>query len=178
LAACRIRASFERVAHLVGALAVADHQDIEDALIDAVEVPEEASSISVSLDRVSVPMEEPRRRPARRSKKGAPKKPVERNFRMAYCGTVTLHDKDGVGRHTIRYGCMPDGDVIGLRDRVAADVATLRSKRPDLKIELLWDGVRRCGICWRRASFLLSVTTSTASWICTTSWRNWGALPA
>ena len=33
------RASFERVTHLVGALAVADHQDIEDALIDAVEVP-------------------------------------------------------------------------------------------------------------------------------------------
>jgi hypothetical protein len=59
LAACRIRAaSFERVAHLVGALAVADHQDIEDALIDAVEAPEEARSISVSLDRVSVPMEE------------------------------------------------------------------------------------------------------------------------
>ena len=73
------RASFERVAHLVGALAVADHQDIEDALIDAVEAPEEARSISVSLDRVSVPMEEPRRRPAGRPKKGAPKKPVERN---------------------------------------------------------------------------------------------------
>ena len=134
------RASFERVAHLVGALAVADHQDIEDALIDAVEVPEEARSISVSLDRVSVPMEEPRRRPAGRPKKGAPKKPVERNFRMAYCGTVTLHDENGVGRHTIRYGCMPDGDVIGLRDRLVADAATLRSKRPDLKIELLCDG--------------------------------------
>ena len=74
------RVSFERVAHLVGALAVADHQDIEDALIDAVEVPQEACSISVSLDRVSVPMEEPRRRPAGRPKKGAPKKPVERNF--------------------------------------------------------------------------------------------------
>jgi len=134
------RASFERVAHLVGALAVADHQDIEDALIDAVEVPEEACSISVSLDRVSVPMEEPRRRPPGRPKKGAPKKPVERNFRMAYGGTVTLHDGNGVGRHTIRYGCMPDGDVIGLRDRLVADAATLRSKRPDLKLELLCDG--------------------------------------
>src|ERR1700693_2448354 len=111
-----------------------------DALIDAVEAPEEARSISVSLDRVSVPMEEPRRRPAGRPKKGAPKKPVERNFRMAYCGTVTLHDENGVGRHTIRYGCMPDGDVIGLRDRLVADAATLRSKRPDLKIELLCDG--------------------------------------
>src|SRR5207237_4963903 len=82
----------------------------------------------------------PRRRPAGRPKKGAPKKPVERNFRMAYCGTVTLHDEDGVGRHTIRYGCMPDGDVIGLRDRLVADAATRRSKRPDLKLELLCDG--------------------------------------
>jgi len=134
------RASFERVAHVVGALAVADHQDIEDALIDALEVPEEARSVSVSLDRVSVPMEEPRPRPVGRPKKGAPKKPVERNFRMAYCGTVTLHDKDGVGLHTIRYGSMPEGDVLGLRDRLVADVATLRSKRPDLKIELLCDG--------------------------------------
>ncbi len=134
------RASFERVAHVVGALAVADHQDIEDVLIDAVEVPEEARSISISLDRVSVPMEEPRRRPAGRPRKNAPKRPVERNFRMAYCGTVTLHDENGAGGHTIRYGCMPDGDVIGLRDRMVADAATLRSKRPGLKIQLLCDG--------------------------------------
>src|SRR3989441_3073750 len=134
------RASFERVAHVVGALAVADHQDIEDALIDAVEVPAEACSVSISLDRVSVPMEEPRRRPVGRPRKGAPKRPVERNFRMAYCGTVTLHDENGAGRYTIRYGCMPEGDILGLRDRMVADVATLRSKRPDLKIELLCDG--------------------------------------
>lgn len=134
------RASFERVAHVVGALAVADHQDIEDVLIDAVEVPQQAGSISVSLDRVSVPMEEPRPRPTGRPRKDAAKKPVERNFRMAYCGTVTLHDENGVGRYTIRYGCMPDGDVIGLRDRLVADAATLRSKRPDLKLQLLCDG--------------------------------------
>src|ERR1700690_4534380 len=99
--------SFERVAHMVGALAEADRRDIEDALIDAVEVPAEAGSVSVSLDRVSVPMEEPRRRPAGRPKKGAPKRPVERKFRMPSCGTVTLHDENGVGRHTIRYGWMP-----------------------------------------------------------------------
>src|SRR2546426_9213999 len=126
--------------HLVAALAVADHQDIEDALIDAVEVPAEACSVSISLDRVSVPMEEPRRRPVGRPRKGAPKRPVERNFRMAYCGTVTLHDENGAGRYTIRYGCMPEGDIIGLRNRMVADVATLRSKCPDLKIQLLCDG--------------------------------------
>ena len=67
------RMSFERVAHMVGALAEANARDIEDALIDAVEVPAEAGSVSVSLDRVSVPMEEPRPRPVGRPKKGAPR---------------------------------------------------------------------------------------------------------
>ena len=73
----------------------------QPVLIDAVEVPGEATSVSVSLDRVSVPMEEPRPRPVGRPKKGGAKR-LERNFRMAYCGTVTLHDKTGAGRYTIR----------------------------------------------------------------------------
>jgi len=134
------RSSFETVAHLAGALAVADHQDIEDVLIDAYEVPQEARSVSISLDRVSVAMEEPRDRPVGRPPKGAPKNPVARNFRMAYCGTVTIHDDQGEALHTIRYGAMPGGDIIGLRDRLVADVATLVSKRGELKLELLCDG--------------------------------------
>src|SRR5437870_13424770 len=59
---------------------------------------------------------------------------------MAYVGTVTLHDEQGTGGHAIRYGCMPEGDVIGLRDRMVADVAVLWSQRPDLKLQLLCDG--------------------------------------
>ena len=96
--------------------------------------------MSVSLDRVNVPMEEPRARPVGRPRKGAPKNPIERNFRQAYCGTVTLHDKSGEALHTIRYGCMPQGDISGLRDRLVADVATLGSKQPQLKMQLLCDG--------------------------------------
>jgi hypothetical protein len=133
------RSSFERVAHVVGALAVADHRDIEDALIDAYEVPAEACSVSVSLDRVSVPMEEPRPRPVGRPRKDAPKRPVTRAFRMAYCGTVTLHDAQGEALHTIRYGCMPEGDVLGLRDRLVNDVIAIVAKQP-LEIMLLCDG--------------------------------------
>lgn len=133
------RSSVERVAHVVGALAVADHQDIEDVLIDAYEVPAAARAVSVSLDRVSVPLEEPRPRPVGRPRKGAPKRPVARNFRLAYCGTVTLHDSQGEALHTIRYGCMPEGDILGMRDRLVADVATLLTKQP-LNIARLCDG--------------------------------------
>ncbi len=96
--------------------------------------------MSVSLDRVSVAMEEPRDRPVGRPAKGAPKNPIARIFRMAYCATVTIHDEKGEALHTIRYGAMPGGDIIGLRDRLVADVATLVSKRRDLKLQLLCDG--------------------------------------
>ena len=133
------RSSFERVAHVVGAFAVADHQDIEDVLIEAFEVPAEARSVSVSLDRVSVPMEEPRPRPVGRPRKGAAKRPISRAFRMAYCGTVTLHDQQGAALHTIRYGCMPEGDVLGMRDRLVLDTVTLMSTHP-LELTLLCDG--------------------------------------
>ena len=57
-----------------------------------------------------------------------------------YCGTVTLHDERGAALHTIRYGCMPEGDLPGLRNRLVADVATLVSKRPRLQIQFLCDG--------------------------------------
>lgn len=134
------RSSFETVAHLVGALAVAGHKDIEDALIDSYEVPTKARSVSVSLDRVNVPMEEPRGRPVGRPKKNAPKNPIKVQYRQAYCGTVTLHDENSKALHTIRYGCMPDGDILALRDRLVADVATLRAAQPRLMIILLCDG--------------------------------------
>src|SRR2546425_12681050 len=42
-------------------------------------------------------------------------------------------------------GACPMGDVIGLRDRLVADVAGLRSKRPDLKLQLLCDGAPEMG---------------------------------
>ena len=37
-------------------------------------------------------------------------------------------------------GWLHQGDMIGLRDRLVVDVATLASKRPDLRIQLLCDG--------------------------------------
>jgi len=122
------RSSFDRVGHAVGQLYTAKHTDIEDALIVALEIPPEAQSVSVGIDRVSLPLEEPRPRP------------VQRVFRMAYCTTVTFHDATGDALHTIRYGAVPSVDPADLCDRMLADAVAIREHRPDLTVVLLSDG--------------------------------------
>jgi len=127
------RSSFERVGHEVGKLYETQHVEIEATLITQYEIPVAAASVSVGLDRVSVPMEEPRARPVGRPRKDAPENPIERKFRMAYVGTVTMHDKEGSAVHTVRYGRMPKGDAQGLCAGMANDVALMLKQRPDLK---------------------------------------------
>jgi hypothetical protein len=140
---CRLpysRASFERVPHLVGELWLEHHADIEDELIKAFDVPAEATSISVAIDRASVPMEEDMPRPPGRPRKNAPKRSVRRVFHMCYCATVTLHDREGRALHTLRRGQMPGRNPQDLCNLLANDVLVLREKRPDLLLTLLADG--------------------------------------
>lgn len=134
------KSSFDRVAHEVGRILLAHHADIEDTLTQQFEAPEQATSVSVSIDRVSVPMEEPRSKPVGRPRKNAPKRPIERNFRMAWCGTVTFHDGDGDALHTVRYGSMPGGDQRGMGLLLANEVFWALHRRPGLDVMLLADG--------------------------------------
>lgn len=134
------RATLERVAHEVGEQWLHEHVDIQDQLADEFELPEGARSISVALDRVSLPMEEPRKKPVGRPRKNAPKKPIARKFRMAYCGVVTLHDREGKALHSIRFGCMPSSDPELLCAQMANEVYRLRGKNKKLVIKLLADG--------------------------------------
>lgn len=134
--------SFERVAHAVGELAVARQGEVEQRLIEAFEVPTEARSVSVSIDRVAVPIEEPRARPRGRPRKGAPKRPVTRAWRMAYCATVSLHDAEGGALRTLRYGRMPATGARTLCEGLCDDVLALLAKRPDLRVVGLCDGAQ------------------------------------
>lgn len=134
------KASFERVGQAVGRLYAARQQDIDEQLIGAYRPPPELRAISAALDRVSVPVEEPRPRPPGRPRKGEPKRPIARVYRMAYCGTVTLHDANGEALHTIRYGCMPESDADEVVAGMAGDVLALLKKHPGLPVVLLSDG--------------------------------------
>jgi hypothetical protein len=124
------RSSFEDVAHMVGVQWLQEHADIEDALTKEFAIPGDAAAISVALDRVSVPMEEPLKRSVGRPRKGAAQRPVARNFRMAYCATITIHDAHGDNLHTLRYGCMPASDVGLWCAEIASDAYASSSSGP------------------------------------------------
>ncbi|MBK8695390.1 MAG: hypothetical protein IPN17_24730 [Deltaproteobacteria bacterium] len=140
----------QRVAHRVGELVMQERERVESALIAAYALPVEATGVVISLDRVAVPMEEPRRRPRGRPAKGAAKRPVVRLWHMAYCATVTIHDASGKGLHTIRYGRMPGGDVDGLVLGLKDDVMTLLGMRPTLQLRCCATARWRCGTCSAR----------------------------
>jgi hypothetical protein len=133
------RSSIERVGHMMGELVVQNEDSVVQALSEQVEVPQQARSIGVQVDRVSMPMEEPLARPRGRPKKHAPKRPVERVFRMAYCGTVTLHDDKGEVVATLRHAAMPEHGPQAMLDAMLADVLSLRVVAP-LPVVLLADG--------------------------------------
>lgn len=134
------RPSMERIAHAVGKIVVGQQADIHDKLIGEVEIPPQAASMSISVDRASVPMEEPRPRPKGRPRKNAPKKPVKRVYHMAYCATITINDSTGAALLTIRYGWMPATDREAIADRLARDVLWIGMRAPHLKFVLLGDG--------------------------------------
>lgn len=133
-------ASFERVGHAVGQRYAAKKTEIDDALIVALAIPSEARSVSFGMDRVAVPFEEPRARPVGRPRKHAPKRPVQRVFRMAYCTTITFHDAIGEALHTIRQGAVPSVEPGALCDRLLADATAILQQRPDLRVVRLCDG--------------------------------------
>ncbi len=134
------RSSFDRVAHAVGEHYADRNVEIEDALITAYQPPDEARSLSIGLDRVSLPMIEPRALPPGRPKKDAPQRPITVAWRMAWVATLTMHDRDGNALHTIRYGAMPDDGCGSLLHGIAGDVNEILSKRPRLKLALMSDG--------------------------------------
>ena len=112
-------------------------------------VPAGAASVSIGLDRVSVPMEEPASEdpdPSKRVKKR--KKPYERkepapievNYRMAYVGTVSVLDEDCQQLRALRYFASAGQGPANIVHSMVRDLKHLRSQREELPLGIVQDG--------------------------------------
>ena len=150
------RTSFMRVGQTVGQQYERHQVTIDAELSAAYRLPAEAASVSVALDRVSVPLEEALTEGERGGAAAPPERQVRRQFRMAYCATVTVHDQDGQALQTFRYGRMPHGNIAQLCAGLATEVRTLLRQRPTLHVILLADGAPEL---WQRLETALNPTT-------------------
>ena len=116
--------SIKRVARTLGECWEVDRDTYEEATIEAVELPDETERMAVSIDRVSLLVDEEDRL----------------HWRMAYCGTLTLYDGQGEPLKTLRYGRMPGEGAHILREQMKWDVAALKQRRDDLEVVALSDG--------------------------------------
>ena len=159
------RSTLERMGKRMGGVAKSLVAQVEPELRAAESLPSGARSISVGLDRASVPMIEERpatEKPSTLRKKRTkpyvrtPPHPFDVAYRMAYVGTVSVHDKDGVALRTWRFAATPEEGADDLTERVMLELKHLRSAKslpltvvqdgaPELW-NLLRDGFRRHGI--------------------------------
>ncbi len=89
---------------------------------EAGDIPQEAASVSVSLDGVMVAL--------RAGEDGR----AEACWREAACGTVSFHDAEGERLKTIYLGRMPESGTLTLKAQLASEVAHIRRLRPEIGI--------------------------------------------
>jgi hypothetical protein len=111
----------------------------EDELVEKLELLPETAAASVSVDRVSLPMAEPRPRTAEDIAHGV-EKPIHVVFRMAFSAVLTTYDGEGEPLACIRYAHVPTGGAVEMEDALREDLDILLRRRPDLKLVALADG--------------------------------------
>ncbi len=135
------RSSLERGGEHLGERWEQIRSDAEDQLATDFELPEEARTVSVSFDRVAVPMEEPVVDACGVTVLGDEgRAKVQVVYRMAYCGIWTLHDAEGDPLYSCRYGRMAAEGHDLIEETIWGDLESLKNARPELRLVGLADG--------------------------------------
>lgn len=164
------RSKLERMAKAIGQEASVHARSIEVHVRRSEGLPEGTVSISMGLDRTSVPMEEtlpdgvsPGGRRKKRTKHYERKKPdpVEVNYRMAYVGTITAHNEDGEALAVRRYAAGNDADPASLVAHMMADLRQWRRLDPSVHVGVVQDGAPEM---WNVMRDALIAETSVEHW--------------
>jgi hypothetical protein len=126
------RATLERMAKAIGTDAKAQLMTLERRVRACESIPEDATGITLGMDRTTVPMEEEREGPEREG--------VCVRYRMAYAGTVALTDREGNVLKSWRYANPAHEGPLQLVRRMMNDVRRALEAKPKLHIGVVQDG--------------------------------------
>ncbi len=144
------RSTLERVAKAIGTEATRVAPRIAPRLRRAEQVPDDAVAISLGLDRTAVPMEEDvpageapatRRKTRQKPYVRSQPAPVDINYRMAYVGTISVHDAAGEALATRRYtAAAHESPTDRIVKPLLADLRAALGQAPTLAVGVIQDG--------------------------------------
>jgi hypothetical protein len=139
------RSTLERISKRVGKDLHEQLPVIEPVIRAEEEVPEQAASISVGIDRTTIPMAEPVLHPASRCRRKRkyqrkPPAPVIVAYRMGYAATVSVNDERGESITSKRISATAEEGPIEMMERLGAELERLLEQRPKLPIVIVQDG--------------------------------------
>ncbi len=137
------RSTLERIAKRTGAAIRNELPVIEPKLRAREKVPRELASISVGIDRTTIPMAEPSGSAPDDygpSRKRRPPAPISMAYRMAYVGTVALNDATGSVLTTKRVSATAGEGPELLMQRLAAEVEQVRRANSTVPVVVIQDG--------------------------------------
>lgn len=139
------RSTLERVSKRIGKDLHEQLPVIEPVLRAEEALPKQAASISVGIDRTTIPMAEPlpqlpERWLRKRRRVRKPPPPVIVSYRMGYVATVTVNDDQGESIDCKRIGATAEEGPIEMMERLGAELERLREQRPELPIVIVQDG--------------------------------------
>ena len=138
------RATLERKAKAIATKAAWQGPWIEEVIRSEERVPKEAVTVSLGIDRASVPMAEPCQtgRKRRRDKPYQRKQPlpVAVNWRMDYVATMSFVDVEGEAIQTRRYHLGHDEPGERIAKKIIFDLAWALERRNDLRVVVVQDG--------------------------------------
>jgi hypothetical protein len=137
------RSTLERIAKRTGEAIRQELPVIEPLVRSRERVPRHAHSISIGLDRTTIPMAEAyysEREPKTRShvRKRPPLMRVA--FRMAYVATVAVNDKRGDTITSTRIAATANEGATEMMERLGAELEHLLRQRPRLPVVVIQDG--------------------------------------
>jgi hypothetical protein len=137
------KSSLDRLPKGLSARWEADREAHEAALREAYTVPPEATTMSVSLDGVMVPMKDGGREAKRAEARAAGRRTKgPAGYQEVGCATVSFYDAEGERLDTLRFARMPEAKKAALKSTLSAEVQGALGQRPELIVVKVADGTK------------------------------------
>ena len=137
------KSSLDRLPKRLGESWEAQREAFEADLRAQLEVPDEAVTVSVSLDGVMAPMKDGERQAVRASQRADGKRTKgPAGYREVGCATLSSHDAEGERLSTVRMARMPESKKATLKSMLSAELDGVVTRHSELTLVKLADGAK------------------------------------